>query len=88
MKAVREYGAGAVLERISRNDGRFAPPCCDIVILLGRCELDEEVVLIFSSSLLSVLDEGDGSRDEIERSNEGGRRENLRTDMLLLPHAS
>lgn len=59
-----------------------------MVILLGRCELDEEVVLIFSSSLLSVLDDGEGSRDERERSNEGGRRENFLTDMLLLPHAS
>lgn len=84
MNALNVYGAGAVFDKTSDNDGRFTQ--------YGPWEYPElkgrllELVDMRSSSVSGsgegvVRFTGEVSRDERERFNEGGRRDR-RPDML------
>lgn len=86
MNALNVYGAGAVLDKTSDNDGRFTQYGPWVYPeLKGRLL---ELVDMRSSSVSGsgegvVRFAGEVSRDERERFNEGGRRDR-RPDMLKM----
>lgn len=83
MNALNVYGAGAVLDKTSDNDGRFTQYGLVVYPLNGRLLqlLDMRSSSVSGSGEGVVRFAGDVSREERERFNEGGRRDR-RPDML------